>query len=151
MRDDTDERSRAGPLLHGRWGSAMAVTTSLLVTDAPSSVGRARHAFAAFLSEAGVGPDAVEDAVLVLSELVSNSVRHAAPLPSGEIRVGWRVDYSGVEVAVTDGGGATRPLARHAAAGATGGRGLAIVAELARDWGVVDGDCETTVWAVLLV
>ena len=81
--------------------------------------------------------------------MVNSRIFFASPLPSGQIRVGWRVEDSGVEVAVTDGGGPTDPLPQRASSGATNGRGLAIVAELSRDWGVDQHDHETTVWAVL--
>ena len=49
----------------------------------------------------------VDDAVLVLSEVMSNALRHARPVGSGKVKVAWDVRAGAVEIEVTDGGGAT--------------------------------------------
>lgn len=92
---------------------------------------------------------AIEDAVLVVSELLSNALRHAHPLPSGQIRVSWRWTEEHVEVAVSDGGAATEPRAGRPALSSLGGRGLGIVEYLASTWGVRHEGDITTVWAVV--
>ena len=46
-------------------------------------MGLARHTVADQLTAVGVARRACDDALLVLSELVSNAVKHAAPLPNG--------------------------------------------------------------------
>lgn len=89
-----------------------------------------------------------DDAGLVVSELLSNAVRHASPLPNGKLRLTWRREPSGgVEVAVTDGGAATRPQQRHPSLSALGGRGLTIVGALSSSWGIRNEDPGVTVWA----
>ncbi len=91
------------------------------------------------------------DAGLVLSELVSNALRHATPLPGSLVKVSWMLGDEIIEVAVSDGGGPTVPMVNKPAANALGGRGLGIVDRLALRWGVYtrqDGS-ETTVWAAL--
>lgn len=71
--------------------------------------------------------------------------------PSASIRASWRIDSQGrLTVAVTDGGGPTRPLPATPSVTARGGRGLAIIRSLAKDWGVHDSVVgEVTVWAAL--
>ncbi|WP_407077729.1 ATP-binding protein [Streptomyces phytohabitans] len=87
-------------------------------------------------------PDAiVDDAVLILSELLSNACRHARPLSpdsAGEyVRAAWCRDAAGeLTISVTDGGGPTRPRASTPSVTARGGRGLAIITSLASDWGI---------------
>jgi anti-sigma regulatory factor (Ser/Thr protein kinase) len=107
----------------------------------------ARHVFADQITAAGVEGEARDDAMLVLSELVSNAVKHAAPLPSGEITVRWRLDDEVLHIEITDGGASTRPRASVAALSALGGRGLDIVRSLSRHWGVTEGEGSVTVWA----
>jgi two-component sensor histidine kinase len=85
--------------------------------------------------------------MLVLSELVSNAVRHAAPLPTGEIVVRWQVQDECLHVEITDGGAGTRPHASVAALSAVGGRGLDIVRAVSAQWGVTEGEGSVTVWA----
>jgi two-component sensor histidine kinase len=106
----------------------------------------------------GVPDSMVEDAVLILSELLSNACRHGRPLFTSddadapdEIRAAWRVDeYGRLTVEVTDGGGPTRPLPATPSVTARGGRGLKIITALAQDWGVWEDTAgEVTVWAVL--
>jgi len=123
----------------------------------PESVGTARHALADALQRMRVAPPAADDAVLILSELVSNALRHARPLAGGTIRVAWwMADDKVLRIAVTDGGRqqtpqpAPRPrstpdpedLDLVATAlddvdeSAVDGRGLGIVGLLADSWGV---------------
>jgi anti-sigma regulatory factor (Ser/Thr protein kinase) len=96
------------------------------------------------------------DTVAVVAELLGNAVRHAAPLPGGVIRLACRAGYpeveehdAYVEIRVTDGGSTDRPTERTAGPDSVDGRGLTIVAALARAWGVdSDGDGQC-VWAAL--
>jgi anti-sigma regulatory factor (Ser/Thr protein kinase) len=116
-----------------------------------SSVGVARRHLVSDLIEAGVCAPAVTDAALVISELLSNALRHAGPLPGSGIRVAWDLEDGSVRVCVSDGGGPTRPELGAPTATATGGRGLRIVARLSRRWGTTCDDEGTTVWAEVLV
>lgn len=131
----------------------MEVGTSsvLMLPYTASSVGVARRRLIGDLADAGVYETTACDAGLVLSELISNALRHATPLPGSVVKVSWTLDGGCLEVAVSDGGGATVPMISKPAAHAVGGRGLGIVERLSLRWGVYtaqDG-AETTVWAAL--
>ncbi|MGW1377823.1 ATP-binding protein [Streptomyces sp. NPDC002446] len=160
---------------------AQEVPTSsiMAVPHGPVGVGMARRRMREELLASGVQDSVIDDAVLVLSELLSNSCRHARPInengtpssiraaardtsreapkdaspgaPFASVRASWRIDAQGrLTVAVTDGGGPTRPLPATPSVTAHGGRGLAIIRSLAKDWGVRDTAAgEVTVWAVL--
>ncbi len=116
---------------------------------APASVAFARRALADDLRAAGVLDQAISDAALVVSELVSNAILHAYPLPGERLKVAWTVDGGWVEVAVSDGGSATMPQAGHPTASSVSGRGLAIVTHLSQTWGVRTEEAGLTVWAIL--
>jgi anti-sigma regulatory factor (Ser/Thr protein kinase) len=124
-------------------------TSVVVLPYAPASVAVARQRLTDDLSAAGVFGTAVGDAALVVSELLSNSIKHAWPLPGSKVQVAWMVEQGSVQVAVSDGGGPTRPREAHPSRSALGGRGLGIVDELSQDWGIrADGNGQT-VWAVL--
>lgn len=93
----------------------------------------------------------MSDAGLVLSELVSNALRHATPLPGGTVKVSWDLSADAVLIAVSDGGAESFPRVNEPGNSALGGRGLGIVARLSQRWGVLRDDSETTVWAELPV
>ena len=119
-----------------------------------SSVGVARRRLMGDLADAGVFETTACDAGLVLSELISNALRHATPLPDATVRVAWWLDGNCLEIAVSDGGGPTVPAVNEPGSSAIGGRGLGIVDRLSLRWGVDtspdgdDGGSETTtVWA----
>ena len=92
---------------------------------------------------------AVADAALVISELLSNAILHAYPLPGERLQVAWAMDASSVEVAVSDGGSPTVPRAGHPSPSSVSGRGLSIVEHLCKTWGVRTDDVGLTVWAVV--
>jgi anti-sigma regulatory factor (Ser/Thr protein kinase) len=107
----------------------------------------ARHRLAEELAGHHVESAVAADVVSVVSELVGNAARHARPLDGGVIRVGWAVRPALVEVRVSDGGAAGRPVLRIADPDSGDGRGLAIVAALADRWGVEHTDDGRDVWA----
>ena len=125
----------------------VAEASVLLLPFAASSVGVARRQLMSDLVAAGVYDSAACDVSLVISELFSNALRHAAPLPGAQIRVTWRIEPVSVRVAVSDGGGPTVPQLGEPTQGATGGRGLRIVEKLSSRWGTSTGEDGTTVWA----
>lgn len=115
----------------------------------PASVASARRAISDELRAAGVPDCAVGDAALVISELVSNAILHAYPLPGERLKVAWQITGGQVEVAVSDGGSATMPHDTHPTVASVSGRGLAIVAHICQTWGIRSNDVGLTVWAVL--
>ncbi|WP_155057305.1 ATP-binding protein [Streptomyces blattellae] len=131
-------------------------SSSMAVPHGPAGVGEARHRMRAQLRTGGVAESVIDDAVLILSELLSNACKHGRPLGDalagdGDVRAAWRVDRRGrLTVEVTDGGGPTRPAPATPSVTAHGGRGLNIITALADDWGVRDdARGEVTVWVVV--
>ncbi len=114
------------------------------------SVTLARRRLREDLLLSGVPEVTVDDAEIVLSELLGNAVRHAQAGPAG-VEVRWQVCDNVVEVVVTDGGAATRVTARDASELSVSGRGLHIVGAIARAWGVIDMRVARTVWAALVM
>ena len=96
--------------------------TTVRLPAKASSAALARQRITADLAEREVATDIVEDVVLVVTELVSNAIRHAEPLADGQVTVSWRVDGHGVTIRVSDGGGANEPRVRHPSPRDTSGR-----------------------------
>lgn len=131
-------------------------SSSMAVPHGPAGVGEARHRMRVQLRRGGVTESVIDDAVLILSELLSNACKHGRPLGDalagdGDVRAAWRVDTGGrLTVEVTDGGGPTRPAPATPSVTAHGGRGLNIITALADDWGVRDdARGEVTVWVIV--
>ncbi|MFF7239107.1 SpoIIE family protein phosphatase [Streptomyces collinus] len=119
--------------------------------ESPFSPGSARALVRAWLAEGPQVPARlVDDAMAVVSELVTNAVVHAGT----EVEVDWRLEPAGAFVVeVSDRHPARAP--RDPAPGeapyetADHGRGLRLVATLAESWGVTYRAGGKTVWARL--
>jgi anti-sigma regulatory factor (Ser/Thr protein kinase) len=113
----------------------------LTLPPRPESVGSARR----FLRQrfcAEHNARVVDIAVLLVSELVTNTVRHGTPPVALEI--GCDAGHA-LQVRVSDAGPAL-PRQGRAEPDDEGGRGLAIVDLLSDDWGVDPGEQGKTVW-----
>jgi anti-sigma regulatory factor (Ser/Thr protein kinase) len=92
-----------------------------------------------------VGDGELETVKLLVSEIVTNAVRHgdgAAPL---ELHATWNDE---VRIEISDHGGGFTPTPRIGTLDEPGGFGLFLVGSLADRWGVENGD-GTTVWFVV--
>jgi serine/threonine-protein kinase RsbW len=115
-----------------------------------SAVPAIRRTIVADLVVRSVPADVIDEAEIVVSELVANALRHARALPDGTVRVHWKVKNGAVEVEVSDGGGPTEPRPAPRSTWAAAGRGLRIVRNLAHEWGVQeDRGGGRTVWVAL--
>jgi anti-sigma regulatory factor (Ser/Thr protein kinase) len=88
--------------------------------------------------------EVLEDAVLLVSELVTNSVKHGGP----PVVVAVDCDGETLQVRVRDGSPAM-PTPRDAMQTDEGGRGLALVKTISADWGVDPEPDGKHVWFVL--
>jgi anti-sigma regulatory factor (Ser/Thr protein kinase) len=86
----------------------------------------------------------LEDAVLLVSELVTNSVRYGGP----PIVVAVDCDETALQVRVRD-GSKDLPEMRSAQPTAERGRGLTLLDIVSDDWGVAPADDGKQVWFVL--
>lgn len=96
-----------------------------------------------------LGPHPCTDiAVLLVSELVTNSIRHSdSRLPGGVVTVAALAGGDAIRVEVTDRSGPTVPEVRDGADSlAEGGRGLQLVDTLAASWGYQQSAGSTTTW-----
>ncbi|MGH3505415.1 MAG: ATP-binding protein, partial [Nocardioidaceae bacterium] len=99
----------------------------------------------------GIVQRVVDDARVVVSELLGNALRHARPIEGGKLLLTMEVTADSVRLAVTDGGAATLPRVLRTAELAPNGRGLTIVRTLTREWGVDETGQGNTVFGVLPV
>jgi anti-sigma regulatory factor (Ser/Thr protein kinase) len=127
----------------------VSASSVVLLPHTPASVIAARSQISTDLHEAGIVSPAIGDATLVVSELLTNAILHARPLPGARVLVAWAVRERSLEVAVSDGGAMTRPRTTRPSLSSIGGRGLTIVENLSWRWGVLPNDFGLTVWAVL--
>jgi anti-sigma regulatory factor (Ser/Thr protein kinase) len=113
----------------------------------PEAVPAARRALAEALD--GQPDELVERAKIVLSELVTNGIRHGADPQVGWVRMVVSERAGRLRIEVTDSGESPgAPRVRTARRDETGGWGLYLVANLTTSWGFsLDGD--RTVWCEL--
>ena len=110
----------------------------------PSSVPQARHAVEQALEAWGLD-DLGWIAALLVSELAANALLHAR---TGFTVVLEDLPHGAARLAVSDGSGAL-PRSRRYGEEATTGRGLHLIDDLARDWGVERTELGKTVWVEL--
>jgi two-component sensor histidine kinase len=120
----------------------------MLVRQEPASVATVRRELAFELDLHDVHPDIIDDATLVLTEILGNAIRHCAPVETGDLDVAWTVQSDSVSLSVED-PCEELPVLRIAAPDAASGRGLAIVEALSAEWGVDITDRGKRVWARL--
>jgi len=104
------------------------------------------------LSQLGgqLAEDRAEALALIVSELVTNSVRHANVGPLQSVTVECTTLPDRLRVTVTDPGSHIEPRLRSPDHVASGGYGLTVVDSLSSAWGVMRGRAGTTsVWCEL--
>ena len=121
----------------------MAGAVHFTLPGGPAAARDARRA----LTEADGLPSGrvLEDVLLLLSELVTNAVRHGGVGRQDRVKVEAESGAGSVHVRVSDPG----PGVRRGADGShteSGGWGLLLVSKLASHWGVERRGAETTVW-----
>lgn len=123
-----------------------ADSVNLRVPFQAPSASTVRSRLKNWLSEHGYAGDCIDDARIVVSELVGNSVRHAHPLPGNDLIVTWCLDGGrSLVISVSDGGSVTSPHTVNASMQAVSGRGLSIVEALADKWWIEEQRGRTTV------
>ena len=93
-----------------------------------------------------LGPRLLEDLRLMVSELVTNSIRHASTDPRDVVELcAWRYDGR-LRIEVSDSGPAFAPVPTRGRGGEIGGWGLHIVESLADRWGIERRGARNCVW-----
>ncbi|MDJ0347663.1 ATP-binding protein [Streptomyces sp. H10-C2] len=134
----TRQANSSGPPVVRRWSRH------------PRSVGCARAELLTTLDGWGLS-EVADSAAVVLSELVTNAVRHAHVSPGREIETRYLRVGDGVRIEVHD-AAEQRPGRATPSAEAEHGRGLFIVDALSECWGVSERDgAGKSVWAVVTV
>lgn len=97
----------------------------------PTAAGAARSHLTRFLTAHAVPVAVIDDARLVVSELVANAVQHGRPSPDGYLSLAWVLDATSLLLTVEDAG--DQPIGRRAPdADSMSGRGLHIIDSLTR-------------------
>lgn len=117
---------RAGPPPRG-WRPQLLARSVPLPHDVHAAAA-ARHATADFCEVAGFDGEPADDAALIVSELVTNAVRHATP----PVQLRLLASETALTIAVSD--GTTDPPRPTAPGPRESGRGMAIVQALSVAW-----------------
>jgi anti-sigma regulatory factor (Ser/Thr protein kinase) len=147
-RNSTDREVVSGAPAVG--ASNGAATISFGIPGGVQAPGHARSLTASHLRHLDGG--VASDAELIISELVTNSVRHAGVRPDQLVTVDlMRLDER-LRITVTDPGSDVQPRLLAQSPDGLGGHGLRLVAQLSTEWGVGrDAVGATQVWCDLVL
>ena len=118
------------------------LTSHFVLPRTLQAAGQGRRLLAVALDR--VSPDLLSNIMLVLTELVTNSVRHGSSPPDAGVEVEVRVDQRSLFLTVCDPGPGLDPAIIPEPRD-EGGWGLVLVDKLATRWGVTTND-HTCVW-----
>jgi serine/threonine-protein kinase RsbW len=132
-------------------GSPAVLSESFRVRGGAKAPRTARLAVRSLLEER-VADRQLRDVELIVSELVTNSVRHAGVDLGGSLTVGVLLIDDRLRLCVGDAGSSLLPRRREREATTPGGLGLPLVEQLSSSWGVArDGSGATRVWSEVAV
>lgn len=103
-----------------------------------STPGIARTKLAAFLTVQRAAPSAVDDALIVLSEMIANAISHGEPGSEDTIEITWSIDATRglLELSVHDAGEGASLEPIDFDNDSLSGRGLSIISRVADRWWV---------------
>jgi signal transduction histidine kinase/serine phosphatase RsbU (regulator of sigma subunit)/DNA-binding response OmpR family regulator/anti-sigma regulatory factor (Ser/Thr protein kinase) len=116
----------------------------LVIAQRSQAIAGARATTSAALTDWGITGPVVDDVMLIVSELVTNAVRHGKP----PIRLHLRHCDEGLVVTVADGSPA-EPEVRDSDREVPNGRGLHLVAALSNQWGTRPTGLGKAVWCTV--
>lgn len=119
-----------------------SLTASIDLPPRASSVPAARHLLVETLRAWGV-PQDLDDAALLVTELVANVVDHVRG--EATLTLEFAVSDGWLRISVAD-GSSIRPVVRELAQGQPRGRGLVLVKAIADRWGSEDHQGGKRVW-----
>lgn len=96
----------------------------------------ARTRLAAFLTVNLASPSVIDDALIVISEMIANAVSHGSPTPDGGIEISWSIHGDLLELSVLDAGACTSLTPIDFDEDSLSGRGLSIISRVADRWWV---------------
>jgi serine/threonine-protein kinase RsbW len=117
---------------------SMQPEVRLLLPALPANVALVRQALAGLADELGVDPTRAADMKIALTEACTNVVMHAYGEESGPLQVTMAVEHGRLVLSVRDHGNGLRPLPTRDD-GAPLGFGLALMASLSDELGIVGG------------
>jgi anti-sigma regulatory factor (Ser/Thr protein kinase) len=126
-----------------RPGPDAASQIKVQLESGPAAAGWARNALLPL--DRRIESVVMEDVRLLVSELVTNSVRHSQMPAADHVQLDVSVDSGTVRVEVCDTGTGFEPRPREPERTRIGGWGLLLVDKLADRWGVASNDL-TRVW-----
>ncbi|MFS0885870.1 ATP-binding protein [Aeromicrobium sp. 179-A 4D2 NHS] len=103
-----------------------------------STPGIARTKLAAFLTLNRIPLPVIDNALIVLSEMIANAVAHGTPDVDGTMEISWSIVDGHLDLSVRDSGhGAESDMTpRPFDEDSLGGRGLSIISRVADNWSV---------------
>ncbi len=111
----------------------------LLLPALPANVALVRQALAWLTDDLGVDPTRAADMKIALTEACTNVVVHAYDDEPGPLEVAMTVEHERLVLSVRDRGSGLRPLPAREEGGAPLGFGLALIASLSDEVGIVAG------------
>ena len=101
-----------------------------------STPGIARTRLAGFLTVNRASNEVIDDALIVISEMIANAVSHGVPTSDGTIEISWAINGTLLELSVYDAGkgGSLTPIDFDE--DSLSGRGLSIINRVADRWWV---------------
>jgi anti-sigma regulatory factor (Ser/Thr protein kinase) len=123
---------------------------SLSLRPTPTAPAQARAAVSQWLAPQRRDEHLMDVALLLVSELVTNTVRHALLEPDASLRLDAWLEQASVHLEVWDGGTEGTVARRERDRDdEVGGFGLDLVARLSQDWGIERDGRGTRVWLEL--